>query len=265
MKRVLVVGFDDREFEALRNHLDMPLLRHYVPPRIQVIDGQLAVENPNAYLQFLSVSQVVFHGIYEDDWDFILGLTVWGGPTLPRAHSMMDSRLKIPCLLRALQFTQFGQALRGFLSANTPIQRETMTVAKWGNWHCGENKDRFRGGWQPTEQAVLLEPYFEGDAVRVVIIGNQAWQIRLTGETWLKSIHPADADFMPLDDELLADTQNLANGLGLEIIATDYIWGTDGQKHLLEVNHIPNITRFEPIRQAYLDYVVGWVAEQVNE
>ena len=36
------------------------------------------------------------------------------------------------------------------------------------------------------------------------------------------------------------------------MLAVDYMVGTDGTKHLLEVNHIPNVTVFPEIRQAYL-------------
>jgi hypothetical protein len=131
-------------------------------------------------------------------------------------------------------------------------------VAKWGNWHCGENKERFMDHWS-GENAAIIEPFHEGQAVRVVIIGNSWWQIRLEGNDWLKSIHHAQADFMDIDPELLEDTLRLKEAFRLEIIANDYIVGADGSKHLLEVNHIPNVTRFPELWAAYRDYVVQWV------
>jgi hypothetical protein len=42
------------------------------------------------------------------------------------------------------------------------------------------------------------------------------------------------------------------------MLATDYIIAADGTKHLLEVNHIPNVTVFPEIREAYLDWAAGW-------
>jgi len=80
----------------------------------------------------------------------------------------------------------------------------------------------------------------------------------MKGEDWLQSIHHDDAAFMPIDADLLADTLNLRDHFGLEIMAVDYMLGEDGEKHLLEVNHIPNVTRFAEIRQAYLSYVSAW-------
>ena len=76
--------------------------------------------------------------------------------------------------------------------------------------------------------------------MRVLIIGDKAWQIRLEGDERLKSIHAPDAAFMEIDPELLEDTERVRKGFGLELVANDYVVGEDGSRHLLEVNHIPN-------------------------
>jgi len=171
---------------------------------------------------------------------------------------MLDCRLKLPCLVRALQFTCFGDPARGFVTARTDYDTDIERVAKWGNWHCGENKERFTGSWRGQE-AAIVERFLEGDAIRVVVIGEQAWQIRLAGDGWLKSIHHDTAHLMPADAELVADTRRVAAGFGLEIAANDYIVTSDGRPHLLEVNHIPNVTRFPEIWEAYATYVVDWL------
>jgi hypothetical protein len=160
--------------------------------------------------------------------------------------------------VRALEYTEFGRPARGFASANFDYDTESERVAKWGNWHCGENKARFNDTWRGDE-AAIVESYLEGTAMRVVVIGSRTWQIKLAGDGWLKSIHHPTACFVPLDPELVADTQCVASGFGLEIAANDYIITADGQPHLLEVNHIPNVTRFPEIWDAYLEYVVQWL------
>jgi len=171
---------------------------------------------------------------------------------------MMDCRLKFPCLVRALDYTQFGLPQRGYASPRARIDSEGDYVAKWGNWHCGENKVRFSGMWT-AEEPSIIEPFLSGQAVRVVVIGDQCWQIRLEGDDWLKSIHHSSADFMEIDPVLLADTQAVRVGFGLELIANDYIVSADGSRYLLEVNHIPNVTRFPVIWDAYCDFVVNWI------
>jgi hypothetical protein len=63
---------------------------------------------------------------------------------------------------------------------------------------------------------------------------------------------------MEIDAELLDDTRAVKTALGLEVAANDYLVSNDGTKHLLEVNHIPNVTRFPEIWNAYRDFVVDW-------
>lgn len=257
MERLLLVGLEDDEQEKIRAAVDMPVIAHVGLPRIIVDDGVLYVERRQGP-GFLPVSHVVFHGIYEDDLDFISALALWGGPCLPHAAAMMDCRLKIPCLIRALRYTRFGSSSRGYASPGAYFTSDGERVAKWGNWHCGENKVRFSGSWS-SENPCIIERFLPGQSVRIAIIGDRYWQIALEGDDWRKSLHDAKATLMEVDQELLVDTQAVQKGLGLEIIANDYILGDDGSKHLLEANHIPNITRFSELWEAYREYVTTWL------
>ena len=255
--RPCIIGLDEPEISDLKSRLDRPLLAFETLPRILVRDGQLWVESASRF-QLLPVSAVVFHGIFESDLPLMAGLALWGGPCLPTARAMLDCRLKFPCLIRALELSQFAAPRRGFVSAGLEIDSPAEEVAKWGDWHCGENKARVQGTWRAAEPSVL-EPFLPGEAVRVVVIGERCWQIKLQGRDWLKSIHHPAADFMPLDERLAADTRHIAKTIGLAVAANDYIITADGQPHLLEVNHIPNVTRFPEIWEAYAEYVVQWL------
>lgn len=257
-QRVCIVDLDQPQNDLLAQRLQGPLSTYETLPRMLVRDGELWVESPSGF-GMQPVSKVVFHGIFEHDHDFIAGLALWGGPCLPNARAMMDCRLKLPCLVRALRYTRFGLPQRGYASPKIEYTTAVERVAKWGNWHCGENKQRFDRVFESTESAII-EEYFEGEAVRVAVIGSQAWQIKLEGDEWLKSIHHSSACIVDADPDLVADTRNVAQGLGLEIAANDYIVSKDGQSHLLEVNHIPNVTRFPEIWNAYADYVVEWLS-----
>lgn len=262
LERVCVIGLDEPEVAEIQERIEMRVVAFEQMPRIIVRGGELRVE-PKRGPEWLSVTRVVFHSIYENDMDFLAGLALWDGPCLPDANAMLNCRLKFPCLVRALQHTRFGATLRGYVSPDTPFTIEGESVAKWGNWHCGENKIRFSGFWQ-SENACIIEKFLPGQAVRVIIIGEQFWQIKLEGPDWLKSIHDSSADFMEIDSELLDDTRNLKQAFGLDIIANDYIVSETGSKHLLEVNHIPNVTRFPEIGQAYRDFTVSWLQEMME-
>ena len=84
----------------------------------------------------------------------------------------------------------------------------------------------------------------------------------MTGDDWLKSVHHRDAAFMPLDSELLDDTRQLAAHFGLATIGVDYIVTPENTRHLLEVNHVPNVTVFPEVRAAYLDLVAAWADDR---
>jgi hypothetical protein len=173
---------------------------------------------------------------------------------------MLDCRPRIPNLTRALRVTRFGSLTRGYGDAGVTYSATGPTVAKWGEWHCGENKELFTGDWLCREPT-LFEPFVDGEAVRVQLIGDRAWQVRLAGDGWKKSIHGPGAASTAPDPALVEDTRRLRDHFDLPVIAVDYIVARDGTPHLLEVNHIPNVTEFADMRAAYLDFVVGWVTE----
>lgn len=257
-ERVLLIGFDAPEAAALVERLPYECVSHDMLPKIFVQGGKLFVELPER-ARYRRVSRVVFHGIFEHDLEFLAGLALWGGPCFPNPTAMMTCRLRLPCLVYALRFTKFG-GQRGFASGESVYEAESACVAKWGNWHCGENKERFTGSWSAKEPT-LFEPFVEGEAVRVVILGKEARQIKLAGKDWRKSVHGAGAEFMAPDQELVADTQAIRKGLGLDIIGNDYMVSESG-RYLLEVNHIPSVTCFPELWQEYLEVVAAWVGKQ---
>lgn len=255
--RVGIIGLHQPEYQYIRAQHFGPIVHHEFLPKIAVKDGKLFLERSTG-VGLIEVERLVFYGIFEQDLDVIAGLALWGGSCFPNPTAMLDCRLKLPCLVRALRHTRFAGPWRGYLSPGVEISSPRELVAKWGNWHCGENKERVNGSYRSSESSIL-EPFFPGKAVRIVLIGDRYWQIHLTGEDWLKSIHPADAGFMEVDAELLEDSRNIRDGLGLDFLGNDYIVADSGEKFLLEVNHIPNVTRFPELREAYLEEAVKFL------
>jgi hypothetical protein len=257
LERLLLVGIDDAEYQDLLPKLEgMAVIQHPTLPRYSLENGTLWVESSKSAGKFFPVDRVIFHGIFEDDFNLINALAIWRGRCLPDALGLLTCRLRLPCLAHSLAVTRFGAMRRSFLHQGS-LRTEVDTVAKWGNWHCGENKERFTGDFSAKE-ATVLEPFIKGKAVRIVLMGERFWQIQLEGDDWLKSIHHDSAHFMPVDPELLEDTRNLSRELHLEMLGVDYMVGDDGEKHLLEVNHIPNVTRFPEIREAFLEFASQW-------
>ena len=262
-KRILIVGLDSADVESIKQGIGFGyLIVHYdILPRIQLVKGELLVESMSVPDKFLTIDAVIFHGIFENDFDFITLLALWNGPCLPNAQGMMDLRLRIPGLVRALSVSAFSGIKRSMVLGKDEYFAESESVAKWGIWHCGEDKEKFEGNWKSDETSVI-EDFITGEAVRIMLIGDKSWQIKLAGDTWLKSIHHENSSKMDVDDELLADSKHISKHFSLEIVGVDYMVASNGQKYLLEVNHIPNVTVFNFINEAFIEFAKIWIASQ---
>ncbi|OWK47527.1 hypothetical protein [Fimbriiglobus ruber] len=237
---VLLIGLDAPEVAEIRDRVTRPLIVSETLPKLQMHDGDLFVYDWARSGRFVPVSKVVFHAIFENDLPILAALALWGGPCLPGAHGMLDCRPRIPNLARVRKVSRFAAVPRGYADRGTTFTADRPTIAKWGEWHCGEGKEKFVGEWNCTEPT-LFEPFLEGEAVRVQLIGTIPFQIRLGGDDWKKSLHHKTAAVTAIDPDLLADTFALQAHFGLEVCAVDYIVAPDGTKHLLELNHIPNV------------------------
>jgi hypothetical protein len=264
MQRILTVGLDLPEVQELRSRTEHPISAYEMVPKIRLENGQLLVVDPTNTREELSISQVIFHGIFENDLPILAALALWGGPCLPSAHGMLDCRPRISNLARTLRVTKFGRLPRGYGDHGRVYRADEPTVAKWGEWHCGENKERFVGEWVCREPT-LFERFIEGEAVRIQLIGDQAWQVHLAGTDWKKSIHGPGASLVEPDRELVEDTRRLQQHFALPVIAVDYMISTHGEKFLLEVNHIPNITEFAAMRESYLNFATEWLKSEVGQ
>jgi hypothetical protein len=50
----------------------------------------------------------------------------------------------------------------------------------------------------------------------------------------------------------------------LRTVGVDYMMAPDDSRYLLEVNHVPNVTAFPEVREAYLGLVVRWAGEAAS-
>ncbi|MBX9582872.1 MAG: hypothetical protein K2X87_21400 [Gemmataceae bacterium] len=253
----VLIGLDPPEAKEPRSRVARPVVSYPMPPKLQLRAGELHTSRTGSWDWDGPVGAVVFHGIFEDDLPAFATLALWGGRCLPSAYGMLDCRPRIANLARVRRVSRFAGLPRGYADAGTTFAAGP-TVAKWGEWHCGEGKERVAGDW-PAAEPTLFEPFLEGQAVRVTAVGDRLWQLRLGGDDWKKSIHHADAAFVDLDLDLAADVQALRDHFDLAVCAADYVVSSDGAKPLLELNPIPNVTQFAGIRAAYLDHAAAWL------
>lgn len=230
-ERLLMVGLEEKEVNEIRSNSNCLLVCYNFLPSIRLIEGNLYAESSFTPDKYLKVDRVIYHGIFENDYDFITLLALWGGKCLPNPSAMMDLRLRHSGLVRSLKATRFNNLKRGMAIKAEPWQVQKATVAKWGNWHCGENKELFESNFLISEPT-LFEPFIEGEAVRIMLIGEEAWQIKLEGDDWKKSLHHGQSRQMSIDEDLLEDSRSIARYFDLEIVGIDYMISSDKSKYL---------------------------------
>jgi hypothetical protein len=261
---VALVGLEQEEVAELRQRVACELVTFEMMPKVQLRDHELYLARLGTWDWRGPVAKVVFHGIFENDLPGLAALALWGGPCLPSASGLLDCRPRIANLARVRRVSGFAALPRSYTDAGTIFRADRPSVAKWGEWHCGEGKERFADEWAATEPT-LVEPFLGGDAVRVTAVGDTFFQLRLGGDDWKKSIHHATAALVPPDHRLVADVRRLRDHFDLAVCAADYIVGPNGTPHLLELNHVPNVTQFAEIRAAYLDFAAKWIDGNLSE
>ena len=256
----LIVGHDASEAEELVGHAQGPCIITDMLPKVRLIAGKLFVHDRDRWGVTHEVRQVVTHAIFDiaDDLHWLSTLALWGGRCLPNPLGMLLARPRVQNLVIARSVSAFGGLPRGYVRAGDTIRSESPAIAKWGEWHCGEGKEPFQGE-RDCDEPTLIEPFIDGNALRVQLLGDSAWQIQLGGDDWKKSIHHSTARLVESDPRLVKDTQRICKRFGMELGAVDYMIDALDVPHLLEYNHIPNVTQFPEIRSAYMEYVKGWL------
>jgi hypothetical protein len=145
-------------------------------------------------------------------------------------------------------------------------------VLKTGTQHRGEGKYLIKSESDIPEWEGIasLEPFFEGDSIRVLIIGKNLFCIKLKNDkSWIKNSAGSDFDFIEkLPDALIDHALSVAYKFKLEIAGVDYILDKD-KFYFLEINQFPGIGASDEIIDTArrflnqkMDYVENLVAER---
>jgi hypothetical protein len=73
---------------------------------------------------------------------------------------------------------------RGVASRETSfaedLNADDRAVTKPSTWHCGHHKALYGGTWTASVPT-LFEAFIEGEAVRIVLVGEGAWEVSGAG------------------------------------------------------------------------------------
>ncbi|MEI7895317.1 MAG: hypothetical protein WCI05_19630 [Myxococcales bacterium] len=116
-------------------------------------------------------------------------------------------------------------------------------VLKVGEEHRGEGKYLIRAAediprW---EGIATMEPFFEGESVRVLLVGDRAFGVKvLNDHSWIKNSMGASFEPWEPDEAMVKHARRAAALFGLEIVGVDYVVDAAGF-HFIELNPFPRL------------------------
>ncbi len=104
------------------------------------------------------------------------------------------------------------------------------------------------------EGSCTVEPYYEGDSVRVLIIGEQIFGIQtINDQNWVKNAPGGEIIKKELSEDIIQHAKQVTNYFGLDIAGVDYIVNEDGF-HFLEINQYPGVAGFDDIEECAKEF-----------
>ena len=116
-------------------------------------------------------------------------------------------------------------------------------VLKIGEEHRGEGKHLIRSARDipPWDGIATAEPFFEGESVRVLVLGDRAFGVRIQNEgTWIKNAPGASFEAWAPDEAIVTQARRAARLFGLAVAGIDYVIDRDGP-HFIELNPFPRV------------------------
>jgi hypothetical protein len=251
---LVTIGLDPALVDSLRQRLEARVVAYPAVPRVYSVDGQVRVESASVTGRWLEPGGVLFYGYFEDAGPARRALALASTPTFPDVGATLPLDERAMALLLALR-ADGRLSGRGFVPSGVAVTVESEHVLKWGNRHCGEDKARVTGKVDPVGDAVI-EPFVAGRSVRMLIVGDKAWQLHYESNDWRKNVG-ATITVADVDLGLLARTRRTVDRLGLALAGVDYVvTGTDAV--LLEVNAYPGLEDLPDASEAFLGMAESW-------
>jgi hypothetical protein len=256
MKNPLIsIGLDNHIVETIKNEVGHIVNYQYLPD-IFSVNGDSFVHSQFGS-HYLCPRGVLFYCYFDSPAIQRRALALSNTPTFPNVKSTILHDDKAISLISALSADPVKNNLdRGFINKNTDIGITCQTVAKWGEWHCGQGKAVFNNVANVPEQSIL-EPFIEGESHRILIVGDSVWQIRYDSDDWRKNVNSKITILKHADPELAVRSEKIAQNLGLSIVGIDYIINDHGA-FLLEVNAYPGLDQIPEAEELFIDLAIKW-------
>jgi hypothetical protein len=116
-------------------------------------------------------------------------------------------------------------------------------VLKVGNEHRGEGKHLIRSAADIVrwDGIATMEPFFDGESVRVLLLGEHAFGVRIHNDSsWIKNSPGASLELWDPDPAVVSHARRAMRHFNLEIAGVDYVIDRSGPR-FIELNPFPRV------------------------
>src|SRR5690606_8530149 len=181
--------------------------------------------------------------IEEDNLKLIIDNNI---PCWPNPNTLLKMTDRHSVIMECVEYGLVNHNI--FQSDEFAYQIKFPFVLKVGSEHRGIGKFLIRSVKDIPEWdgMATMEPFFEGESVRILIIGQDTFAFKVTNSTsWIKNGPGADIEKVSVNDDIINHAKDASRYFGLDIAGVDYIVENDGKFHFLEINQYPGLGLFD--------------------
>jgi hypothetical protein len=246
-----------------------------VVPKVYASEGKSYLESQQTPGRYLQPECVLWYGYFPDSTYARKALAISNTPTFPSIRRAFPWDDKMTAVIMAQEADH--PVNRGFhpplgLGEFYPCPSwAPNTVLKWGNSHCGENKQLLVTVGEPIEDGthnLLSEPYVDGESYRVLVVGQYVSYLRYTSSDWRKNVQgkvekirelkrDARGKVPIVNNDLAVRTLRILSEYNLDVAGVDFVVPKDEtEAMLLEVNTYPSLDEDAVAREHFIEMAV---------
>jgi glutathione synthase/RimK-type ligase-like ATP-grasp enzyme len=130
-------------------------------------------------------------------------------------------------------------------------------VIKTGHSHRGIGKFlvNSKNEIEPWAGIATVEPFFKGDSVRILILGEKEFGIKITNSnSWIANSPGAESSRFTPSKELIEHARKATDLFGIDAAGVDYIL-SGNDFHFLEINQFPGLDVDDEIAEYAKDFL----------
>jgi hypothetical protein len=254
IKPLVSIGLDPHIVEAIKTKVGNIIDYQYLPD-IYSVNGLTYVQSKSG-VHYIQPRGILYYCYFDNAGSKRRALALSDTNTFPNIRRTILHDDKALSLIAARNVDPGEDIPRGFSNGHL-ISVDTTTVAKFGEWHCGDGKKLCEGKVDVSEPSIL-EPFIEGESHRILVVGYSTWQIHYESKDWRKNVNSTITILDKPNAELAYRAFHIAMSLGLQVAGVDFIVNSNGA-YLLEVNAYPGLDQVPEAEQAFIDAAVNWV------